>query len=91
MSSKLRDENERLVAEQAVLLYREVVQAMHAAPHGQGLATMEAAVLPGGQALVREILRRAVSTHPEVQKRGSARGRAPAEKSPPSSGRPPKR
>jgi putative two-component system response regulator len=33
------------------LLYREVVQAMHAAPHGQGLATMEAAVLPGGQAL----------------------------------------
>jgi len=50
MSSKLRDENERLVAEQPVLLYREVVQAMHAAPHGQGLATMEAAVLPGGQA-----------------------------------------
>lgn len=32
MSSNLRDENERLVAEQAVLLYREVVQAILTAP-----------------------------------------------------------
>src|SRR3972149_3554956 len=40
MSAEYQDENERLVAEQAVLAYREVHKAMQAAPHGQGLVVL---------------------------------------------------
>ena len=80
-----QDSNERLVAEQAIAVYRAVVQAMQSAPHGQGLACMEEALLNGGRAHLRDMLNRAMSTHPEVQKGGPAAGPAPAERKPRSS------
>jgi len=84
MSIEFKDENERLVAEQSVLVYRSVIDAMHAAPHGKGLACMEAAVMQGGREHLRQILERAVSTHGGVQKGGVAADRASAGATPPS-------
>lgn len=65
-------EQERLVAEQAVLAFRATMAAMASAPHGQGLAVTEAAVMEHGRALLQRILSEALSTHPEVQKGGPA-------------------
>ena len=60
---------ERLVAEQAVLGYREVHRAMKAAPHGRGLATIEQAVLAQvrkqGVAVMEEALREAAAAEPK--------------------------
>jgi hypothetical protein len=78
MSVDYRSEEERLVAEQAIGLYRAVLQAMHTAPHGRGLDTMETVLLNQGREHLRSILEQVMSTHPEVQKGGSAPGRAPA-------------
>ena len=84
MSAECLDETERLVAEQAVLAYREVKKAMQAAPHGQGLACTEAAVLVQGREQQRRILELILSDHPEAQKKGvvhdpaSAGGRRPS-------------
>ena len=72
MATELKNENERLVAEQAVLVYRSVIDAMHAAPHGRGLACMEAALMQGGRGHLRQMFERAASTHEGVQKGGSA-------------------
>ena len=72
MSLVYQDESERLVAEQAVLVYRSVVEAVPTAPHGQGLACMEAAVMDRGRDHLRQILERAAMAHPEAQKRGAA-------------------
>jgi len=41
---RFRNEEERLVAEQALLNYRELRQVMKEAPHGKGLAVLEQAV-----------------------------------------------
>jgi hypothetical protein len=82
MSIGFKDENERLVAEQAVLVYRSVIDAMHAAPHGKGMAYMEGAVMQGGREHLREILERAASTHEGAQKGGPAVGRARADATP---------
>ena len=41
---ELANDDERLVAEQAVLGYRELIGVMRAAPHGKGLAVLEQAV-----------------------------------------------
>jgi len=82
---------ERLLAEQAVVLHREVMQAMRQAPQGQGLVVTEQAVMQGGQAFLRRLLEQALSAHPEAQKGGSAPSRAPAEKRPRSRSMPPKR
>lgn len=79
MSSGYRDENERLVAEQAVLVYRSVIEAMQTAPHGQGMACMEDAVLQEGREHLRQILERAATAHAEAQKKGSAHTPAAAE------------
>jgi hypothetical protein len=80
MSVEFKTDEERLVAEQAVGLYRSVLQAMHTAPEGRGLDTMETVLLNQGRAHLRSILQQAMSTHPEVQKGGPAPGRAPAAK-----------
>ena len=74
--------SERLIAERAVLLQREVQAAMQSAAHGHGLEATEAAVMQGGQELLRLILQQALSAHPEAQKGGSAPGRVPAGKKP---------
>lgn len=71
---------EQLIAEQAVALQREVMAAMQAAPHGQGLAITEAAVMQGGMEFLRKILQETLSAHPEAQKGGSAPSRARAAK-----------
>lgn len=66
------DENERLIAEQAVLAYREVHKAMQGAPHGQGLFCTEAAVLAQGREQQRRMLELILGGHPEAQKKGAA-------------------
>jgi hypothetical protein len=85
MSPEYRSEQERLVAEQAVLAFRATMAAMASAPHGQGLAVTEAAVLEHGRALLQKLLSEALSTHAEVQKGGPALGHAPVPETPPSS------
>lgn len=42
-------DRERLIAEQAVLAFRESMRAMEAAPHGQGLSVTERAVQEQGR------------------------------------------
>ena len=73
---------ERLIAERAVALHREVMQAMEGAPFGQGLAVTEAAVLDGGRAFLQELLQQTLSAQPEAQKGGSAAARVTAVKTP---------
>lgn len=63
---------ERLIAEQAVALHREVMAAMHDAPFGQGLAVTEAAVMEGGGEFLRNLLKQTLSAHPGAQKKGPA-------------------
>ena len=90
MSAKPHTEDERLVAEQAVAMYREVRKAMEAAPHGQGLAFTESALLEHGRTFLRSVLQQTMSAHPEAQKGGPAAGRVTAEELPHSSTTPPK-
>lgn len=78
MSRPFRDENERLVAEQAVLVYRAVVEAAQTAPHGQGLACMEVAVLDQGREHLRQMLQRATTAQVQAQEKGGAVGSAGA-------------
>ena len=66
------DANERLVAEQAVLAYREVHKAIQETPHGQRLACTEAAVLAQGHEQQRRMLDLILGGHPEAQKKGTA-------------------
>src|SRR5690606_12420909 len=75
--SKLSD-RERLVAEQAVLTYRALEQAAADAPHGKGMATLEAVVHDKGFEHLRNMLAAAAGARPEAQKKGPACGRAPA-------------
>ena len=71
---------ERLVAEQAVALQREVQAAMQAAPWGQGLAVTEAAVMQGGRDFLRNLLQQTLSAQPGAQKGGSVPSPADAAK-----------
>ena len=63
---------ERLVAERAILLHRQVRDAMQNAPYGQGLAVTEAAVVGGGRQFLQKMLQEALSAQPRAQKGGSA-------------------
>ena len=70
---------QRLVAEQAVLTLQALQRAARDAPHGQGMARVEAARHDKGFDQLREMLRLAVSAHDEgAQKGGPAAGRARA-------------
>lgn len=75
--SKL-SERERLVAEQAVLTYRSLEQAAMDAPHGKGMATLEAVIHDKGFEHLRRMMTVAAGARPEAQKRGDASGPAPA-------------
>lgn len=90
MSGKPRTNDERLVAEQAVAMYREVQRAMQAAPPGQGLACTESALLAYGRAFLRSVLEQTVSAHAEAQKGGPAPDSVSVEELPRSSTTPPK-
>lgn len=85
MSKCDRTEAERLVAEQAVAAYREILKAMESAPEGQGLACTEAAMLAEGRSLLRSMMEQVMSAHSEAQKGGSAADRVRVEEVPPSS------
>lgn len=63
---------ERLAAEQAVLLQRELDRVADAAPHGKGLECLEAAITDTGFNFLRQRLSDSISAREEAQKRGSA-------------------
>jgi len=63
-------EDERIIAEQAVLALQAVKQAAREAPHGQGMAMMEQAVSDKGFAVLRRMLALGASDHSEAQKKG---------------------
>ncbi len=67
---RLENDEERLVAEQALLNYRELKQVMRNAPHGRGMAVLEQAVREKGFEQMRKTLSLLVSAHDEAQKRG---------------------
>jgi hypothetical protein len=75
--SKLTD-RERLIAEQAIETLRALDRAADAAPHGQGLACMEACIHDRGFDLLRTIMASSAGARPEAQKRGPASGPASA-------------
>ena len=68
--SRLSD-RERLIAEQAVETLRALDRAADDAPHGQGLAFMEAAIHDKGFDLLRSIMTSTAGARVEAQKRGS--------------------
>ena len=70
--------NERLIAEHAVLSYREVAKATRDAPPGQGMAAVERVVLDKGFDTLRKMIELGASEHPEAQKGGPAARRARA-------------
>ncbi len=71
-------ENERIIAEHAVLAYQAVKQAANDAPHGQGMARMEEVVTDKGFETLRKMLALSASDHSEAQKKGSAAKRVGA-------------
>lgn len=70
-------ENERLIAEQALLAYRSVREAVETAPAGQGMERIEQVVRDKGFELLRRMIEVGASEHPEAQKRGRRAGCAP--------------
>jgi hypothetical protein len=71
-SIRVEDEAERLVALQALETFRALRQAVKTAPHGKGLATIEAVVRDKGFDQLSQMYQRAVREHPETQKKGPA-------------------
>jgi hypothetical protein len=67
------NETERLVALQALETYRALQHAVKTAPHGQGLATVEAVVHDRGFAHLQQMYEAALAEHPGAQKKGPAR------------------
>lgn len=61
---------ERLVAEQAVLNFRELMGVMQNAPHGRGMAVIEQAVREKGFEQMRKTVGLLAGAHQEAQKKG---------------------
>lgn len=70
--------NERIIAEHAVLSYREVAKATQNAPPGHGMAAIEQTVVERGFETLRKMVELGASEHPEAQKGGSAANRVRA-------------
>ena len=68
----VENEQEKLVALQAIETYRALQQAVRTAPHGKGLATTEAVVHDKGFDHLRKMYEAALHDHPEAQKKGPA-------------------
>jgi hypothetical protein len=68
----VENEQEKLVALQAIETYRALQRAVNTAPHGKGLATVEAVVHDKGFDHLRKMYQTALQSHPEAQKKGSA-------------------
>lgn len=71
MQVQIRNEHERLIAEQALLAYREVQAAGESAMHGQGMAALEEATLETGRRQMRLMLEQALRSRAEAQKGGA--------------------
>jgi hypothetical protein len=71
-------ENERIIAEHAVLTFQAVREAVQKAPQGQGMAAIEQVVQEKGFETLRRMIEVGASEHPEAQKKGSAARRARA-------------
>lgn len=71
-SISVENEQEKLVALQAIETYRALQHAVKTAPHGKGLATVEAVVHDKGFDQLRRMYEAAVREHPEAQKKGPA-------------------
>ena len=69
-------DEERLVAEQALLNYRELKRVMKDAPFGHGMAVLEHAVREKGFEQMRQTLSLLANAHDEAQKKGSTASRA---------------
>ena len=82
----VESEVEALVAIQAVETYRALQAAVGAAPHGKGLATVEAVVRDKGFDHLSKMYQSAVGEHPEAQKKGPAVWPATAAGTPRSAG-----
>jgi len=63
---------ERLAAEQAVLLQRELDRVADEAPHGKGFACLEAAITDSGFVFLRQRLGDSLGARDEAQKKGPA-------------------
>ena len=63
---------ERLAAEQAVLLQRQLDEVAEKAPHGQGFAALEAAITDTGFNFLRQRIGESISASQEAQKKGPA-------------------
>ena len=70
MSIRYRNEDERLIAEQAIAAFREAQKAMLGAPHGHGLAVTEEAVLSQGRKFIASMIQQLMSATPSA-KRGA--------------------
>jgi hypothetical protein len=68
----VENEQEKLVALQAIETYRALQRAVETAPHGKGLATVEAVVHDEGFDHLRKMYEAALQDHPEAQKKGPA-------------------
>jgi len=75
---RFQNDEERLVAEQALLNYRELQRVMKQAPHGKGLAVLEQAVREKGFEQMRQTLSLLANAHEEAQKKGSTPSRVSA-------------
>jgi hypothetical protein len=83
-----QNDEERLVAEQALLNYRELKRVMKTAPHGKGMAVLEMAVREKGFEQMRQTLSLLANAHEEAQKKGSTANAVRAEGKPTSSAAP---
>ncbi len=76
---EFRDEQERLIAEQAVLTYRAVQAAADEAAFGEGMEAIETAALEGcrehGKRLIESALRRRASSEKDRSARVAGAGR----------------
>jgi hypothetical protein len=64
------NDDERLIAEQAVLGYRELMGVAKTAPHGKALAVLEQAVREKGFEQMRKTLGLVLGAQQEAQKKG---------------------
>ena len=69
----VENETEELIALQALETYRALQRAVKTAPHGKGLATVEAVVHDQGFDHLAKMYQAALREHPEAQKKGPAR------------------
>lgn len=79
---EFQNDEERLVAEQALLNYRELKGVMKNAPYGRGMAVLELAVREKGFEQMRQTLSLLANAHEEAKKKETTAGDVPAAQTP---------